>query len=430
MNSDLLVALRQLEREREVPSEEIQAIIEDALTKAIQAEAIGLQSIRVEFDPETGKIGVYQVLEVAKEVEQPALEIALEEAQKINPDAQVGDLVEKEMSLANFRRIGIQQVKQHIVQRVREIERGIHIERFLNKTGEIITGSVGRVTTQGIIVNLDKIDGVIPNNERIPNEKVPIGKRLKVYVMDVRPGQKDQEIVLSRSHPEFVRKLFELEVPEIAQGVVVIKNIVREPGHRTKMAVISTQEKVDPVGACVGYKGNRVKQIVNELNGEKIDIIHWDEDPAQFIAHSLSPAQVISVEIFNEEHSAEVIVPDTQLSLAIGKNGQNARLASKLTTWKIDILSEGEKEKLDKELKAEKLTEAGIESLNLATRAERLLSEAGIKTVKDLLEKTKEEISGIEGFGDKSLQDVMAKLKESGLILKESPSEEAPEEEE
>lgn len=418
-----MVALRQIEREREITPEEIQSIIEDALTKAFQAESEGLQSIRVEFNMETGGVAVFRVLEAVEVVESPSLEISLEEARKIHEEAEVeaGDLVEQEVPLETFRRIGIQAVKHHIAQRVREMERNMYLDRFEKKIHEIITGTVSRITANGVVVTLEKIDGLMPNTERIPGEKYMIGKRIKVYMLDVTREGKDPQIILSRSHPDFVRALFTLEVPEIAQNVVQIKQIVREAGYRTKMAVISTQDKVDPVGACVGYKGSRVKNIVNELNGEKIDIIHWDENPAQFIAHALSPAQVISVEIF-DDNSAEVIVPDNQLSLAIGKQGQNARLANKLTGWRIDILSETEKERLMSELRAEQLKAGPIEGLGLGTRTENILKEAGVEMVSDLIDMTREQLLALSGFGEKSLEEVARKLDARNLLIDDSVS--------
>jgi len=335
---------------------------------------------------------------------------------KVNDEAVIGDLVETPMSLRSLRRIGIQAVKQHIVQRVRDIERNIQLDRFADKEGQIITGTVNRITNNGVLVNLDRVDGLLPNVERIPGEKYLIGRRIKVLVLEVRRGGKDSEIVLSRSHPDFVKKLFQIEVPEISQNIVQIKAIVREAGYRTKMAVVSTQDKVDPVGACVGYKGSRVKNIVNELNGEKIDIIPWDDDPAQFIAHALSPAQVISVEIF-DDHSAEVIVPDSQLSLAIGKQGQNARLANKLTSWKIDILSDTEKERLLQEQRAGESLEKPIETLKISTRMQGVLATAGIKNIYDLISKTEEELSNIQGLGEKSLEEIKTQLAAAGQSL-------------
>lgn len=417
MNSELMVALRQLEREREVTQEEIQSIIEDALTKAFQSECEGLQSVSVECNMETGQVGIYQVLEAVEEPQNPNLEISLEEARELNAEVEPGDLVQRPIPLETFRRIGIQSVKRHITERVREMERNLYLERYDRKEGEIVTGTVSRITNNGVAITLEKIDGIMPNTERIPGEKYMLGKRIKVLLHEVNYETKDSQIVLSRSHPDFVRQLFHIEVPEIAQNVVQIKQIVREAGYRTKMAVISTQDKVDPVGACVGYKGSRVKNIVNELNGEKIDIIHWDENPAQFIAHALSPAQVVSVEIF-DDNSAEVIVPDNQLSLAIGKQGQNARLANKLTGWRIDILSETEKERLMSELRIEQLKAGPIEGLGLSTRPENLLKENGIETVADLVEKTAEEILQIAGFGGKSFEELVRKLDARNLYLR------------
>mgnify|MGYP000271248990 CR=1 FL=1 len=428
MNSELMVALRQLEREREVTQEEIQSIIEDAMTKAFQSECEGLQSVSVECNMETGQVSINQVLEAVEEVENPNLEIALEEARALNPEVEPGDLVQRPIPLETFRRIGIQSVKRHITERVREMERNLYLERYDRKEGEIVTGTVSRITNNGVAITLEKIDGLMPNTERIPGEKYMLGKRIKVLLLEVNYETRDPQIVLSRSHPDFVRQLFHIEVPEIAQNVVQIKQIVREAGYRTKMAVISTQDKVDPVGACVGYKGSRVKNIVNELNGEKIDIIHWDENPAQFIAHALSPAQVVSVEIF-DDNSAEVIVPDNQLSLAIGKQGQNARLANKRTGWRIDILSETEKERLMSELRVEQLKAGPIEGLGLSTRPENLLKENGIETVADLVEKTAEEILQIQGFGGKSFEELVRKLDARNLSLRTGDKPEGEHEE-
>jgi N utilization substance protein A len=411
-----LLAIRQIEREREIPPEEIQDTIEDALVKAIQQESDGLQSIRVEFDADTGRLNIFRIRVVVEKVENPALEISLEDAQRVNDETTLDDLVETPMSLRSFRRIGIQAVKQHIIQRVKDIERNIQLDRFVDKENQIITGMVNRITNNGVIVNLDRVDGLLPNTERIPGEKYLIGRRVKVLVLEVRRGVKDSEIILSRSHPDFVKRLFQSEVPEIAQNIVQIKGIVREAGYRTKMAVVSTQDKVDPVGACVGYKGSRVKNIVNELNGEKIDIIPWDDEPAQFIAHALSPAQVISVEIF-DDHSAEVIVPDSQLSLAIGKQGQNARLANKLTTWKIDILSDAEKERFMQETRQTEALEKTIDKLGISSRTAGLLQAAGITHYYDLVSKTEEEISKLQGIGEKSLEEIKAKLSAVGQSL-------------
>ncbi len=422
MHSEFLLAIRQIEREREIPPSEIQAIVEDALTKAFQQESKGLQSIRVEFDTDTGRLNIFQIREAVLEVENPSLEIDLEDAIDINEDVEEGDLVMTPISLRTFRRIGIQAVKQHIVQRVREMERNIQLERFIDKQNTIITGTVSRITSNAVYVNLDRIDGSLPNTERISGERYSIGKRLKVYITEVKIGGRDSEIVLSRSHPEFVKELFALEVPEIAQHIVLIKEIVREAGYRTKMAVESTQDKVDPVGACVGYKGSRVKNIVNELNGEKIDIIPWDEDPAQFVAHALSPAQVISVEIF-DDHSAEVIVPDNQLSLAIGKHGQNARLANKLTGWKIDILSEQEKENIMHELRNAEILAYPVGNLNIGPQLAKTLTDAQIEHVYDLVCMTEEEAEAVEGLDKLSVIEIKGSLNEYGLSMLEPGAE-------
>lgn len=422
MHSEFLLALRQIEREREIPPEEIQEIVEDALAKAFQQEADGLQSVRVEFDMNTGRLWIFQVREAVEEVMNTSLQISMEECKRISEDIELGDLVETPVSLRNFRRIGIQAVKHHIVQRVRDMERSINLERFLGREGQLITGTVNRITANGVLVNLDRIDGILPNSERIPGEKYMIGRKIKVVILEVRTGGKDSDIILSRSHPEFVKRLFDLEVPEISQNIVQVREIVREAGYRTKMAVYSTQDKVDPVGACVGYKGSRVKNIVNELNGEKIDIIPWSDEPAQFIAYALSPAQVVSVEIFDDQ-SAEVIVPDGQLSLAIGKQGQNARLANKLTGWKIDILSETEKERLMQEMQTEDMLSRRIETTKLAARIIKVLTENGFNIVYDLVCLTEDELSAIPGMGEKSVQDIKLFMAENGLELRREGAE-------
>ncbi|MEW5946289.1 MAG: transcription termination factor NusA [bacterium] len=425
MKTDFLMSLKQIEREREISMEEIRTIVEDAIARAFQAESQGLQSIRVEFEPEEGIIGVFRVREVVRDVENPSLEVSLEDAASINPDIEIGELVEEEVPLSSFRRIGIQAVKQYVTQRIRELERNIHLERFSGRVGEIVTGTVARVNNQGVMVNLGKIDAFMPTSETIPHEKYLLGKRLRVFISEIKQGAKDSEIIVSRASTDFVRGLFALEVPEVAQHIVQIKNLVREAGYRTKMAVISTQEKVDPVGACVGHRGQRVKNVVNELSGEKIDIIPYSDNPAQYIASALSPAQVISVEIFEEDHSAEIIVPDTQLSLAIGKAGQNARLANKLTTWKIDILSEEEKERLERELRTAKLLEEHVSALGLPTRIANLLDENEVKTVNDLVQKTHTELEALPGVGAKSMEDITTRLKELGLALRPEETEPA-----
>ncbi len=424
VQSEFLLAIKQIEREREIPPEEIQAIIEDAITRAIQQESEEETAVRVEFDAESGRLNIFQIFEVVEEVQNPNLEIAVSQALKMNDEVQVGDEIELPMSLRSFRRIGIQTVKQHIMQRVRDLERYLHVERFNGKENQIITGVVSRITSRGVFVNLDRIDGILPESERIPGERYMIGKRIKVLVSEIKTGPKEAEIILSRSHPDFVRRLFELEVPEITQSVVLIKGIVREAGYRTKMAVMSTQDKVDPVGACVGYKGSRVKNIVNELNGEKIDIIPWDEDPTRFIAHALSPAQVISVEVFDDIHSAEVVVPDSQLSLAIGKQGQNARLANKLTTWKIDILSESEKDRFMHEQRIGELYTRPIETIGLVESFHELLKSNGIITLYNLICLSDEDLLKLDGVTEGALEAIKLRISvlggDLGLKLREA----------
>ena len=277
-------------------------------------------------------------------MEDPHAEISLEKARAINPLYEVGDVLEEEANPRSFGRIAAQTAKQVVVQRIREAERGVIFDEYVEKENEILTAIVQRVEKGGVFVELGKTDGLIATNETIPGEEYNNNDRIKVYVLEVRKTNKGPQVLVSRTHPGLVKRLFELEVPEIQSGVVQVKSIAREAGFRTKVAVFSSDPQVDAVGACVGQRGIRVERIVNELHNEKIDIIEWDSDPAVYIAKALSPAKVLMVYINEVEKAAKVIVPDNQLSLAIGKEGQNARLAAKLTGWKIDIKSQTQAE--------------------------------------------------------------------------------------
>ena len=277
--------------------------------------------------------------DVVEEVEDDMIEISLEEALEIDPRYEAGDVVEYQVTPRDFGRIAAQTAKQVVVQRIREAERGMIFDDYITRQGEIITGTVQRISNETIFVNIGKAEGILAATERVPGEKYGINDRIKVYIMDVKKTTKGPQVFLSRSHPGLVKRLFELEVPEIEEGIVEIKSIAREAGSRTKIAVYTEEENVDPVGACVGTRGSRVQNIVDELFGEKIDIITWNDDPETLISNVLSPAKVEKVLIDEEEKSATVIVPDYQLSLAIGKEGQNVRLAAKLCGWKIDIKS-------------------------------------------------------------------------------------------
>ncbi|NLI11965.1 MAG: transcription termination/antitermination protein NusA [Peptococcaceae bacterium] len=342
MNAEFLEALRDLEKEKGISVDVLLEAIEAALLSAYKRNFGSLQNARVHIDRETGDFRVYTQRVVKEQVEDQRQEITVEDAQKINPSYEPGDIVETEVTPRNFGRIAAQTAKQVVVQRIREAERNIIFEEFANREGDIVTGVVQRLEQKNVFIELGKTEAILAPSEQMPGEEYRQGGRIKVYIIEVRKTTKGPQILVSRTHPGLLKRLFELEVPELLEGIVELKGVAREAGARSKLAVFSKDDNVDPVGACVGPKGMRVQNIVNELNGEKLDIIKWNPDPSKFVASSLSPAKVVAVEIWEEEKVARVIVPDYQLSLAIGKEGQNARLAAKLTGWKIDIKSESQ----------------------------------------------------------------------------------------
>ena len=346
MNQEFLNALNEIVETKGIDKEILIDTIEQALLTAYKKNFGQARNVEVEFDRDNGDIKVYSTREVVDESNyyDSFLEIELSEARKISPSYEIGDVIRNEVTPSNFGRIAAQTAKQVVVQRLREAEREIVYNEFMEREGEIVDGEITRATPSVVYVDLGKIEGVMPRSEKIDNEIYKEGQRIKVYVVEVKKGSKGPQIIISRSNPGLVKRLFELEVPEIEQGIVQIKSIAREAGSRTKMAVKSVDEKIDPIGACVGPKGSRVKNIVDELGDEKIDIIKYSDDFAEYISASLSPSKVVKVEVDEEEKSALVVVPDYQLSLAIGKDGQNARLAAKLTGWKIDIKSESQYE--------------------------------------------------------------------------------------
>lgn len=342
MNKELLNAIAFLSKEKGVSTDVICDSLEAVLITAYKKEPEANPIADVELNRETGDYRIVAAQTVVDEVENPHNEISLEDARKINPEYEVGDVVNVDVTPDNFGRIAAQAAKQVMIQRLREAERNIVYDEFYNRTDDIITGLIQRIENRNVYVDLGKAEAVLPVSEQIPTENYAVGQRIKCYVVEVRKTTKGAQILVSRTHPGLLKRLFELEVPEIYEGVVELKSVVREPGRRSKIAVYSRDENVDSVGACVGPKGTRVQNIVTELQNEKIDIVKWDEDPAVYIANALSPAQVISVTVDESDKSSSVVVPDYQLSLAIGKAGQNARLAAKLTNWKIDIKSESQ----------------------------------------------------------------------------------------
>ncbi len=342
MNVEFTEALEQIERDKGISKDVLIEAVEAALISSYKRNFGSAQNVRVEIDRDTGEVNVYSRKTITDDVTDDLLEIHIEDAKKFNTNYEIGDIYEGKVTPRNFGRIAAQTAKQVVVQRIREAERGIVYDEFVNRESEIITGEVSRVSRGSVYISLGRTEAILGPSEQIPNEEYQHGDRLKCYIVEVKKTTKGPQILLSRTHPGLIKRLFELEVPEIHDGTVEIKSISREAGSRTKIAVDSKDPNVDSVGACVGPKGIRVQAIVNELDGEKIDIIKYSEDPAEFIASALSPAKVTSCEVDPEEKTAKVIVPDYQLSLAIGKEGQNARLAAKLTGWKIDIKSESQ----------------------------------------------------------------------------------------
>lgn len=340
MSSELLDALTALEEQKGISRDVLIEAIEAALVTAYKRNFNQAQNVRVDLNLETGSMVVYSRKDVVEEVEDDRLEIALEDAKYINAAYEIGDVVEEEVTPRNFGRIAAQTAKQVVTQRVREAERGLIYEEYVDREDDIVTGIIERQDARNIYVSIGKVEAALPVNEQIQGEVYKPTSRIRVYITKVERTTRGPQVIVSRTHPGLLRRLFEMEVPEIYDGTVEIKSIAREAGDRSKISVYAHNEEVDPVGSCVGAKGARVQTIVNELNGEKIDIVEWSEDPVVFVANALSPSKVLDVQVNEEEKSTTVVVPDYQLSLAIGKRGQNARLAAKLTGWKIDIKSE------------------------------------------------------------------------------------------
>ena len=350
-NKEFIKALEVLETERGIKKEIVLDALKEALEKSYKKNYLSPDSIvRVDIDPRTAKISLHEIKTVVEEVEDEDIELSLEEAREINPNYQIGDVVESAVSPDIFGRLAAVQTKQILRQKIREAEKESLYNEFIDKKDEIITGIVDRVEDRFAIVNIGKTGALLAANQQIPGEKLVEGQHLKVYVSEVDLGTKGTHIVVSRTEPGLVKRLFEMEVPEIYEGIVEIYSVSREPGERSKIAVYTKTEGIDPIGSCVGPKGTRVKNIVEELHGEMIDIVEYSKNPATFISNALAPSNVVNVSINENDKSALVVVPDNQLSLAIGKRGQNARLAAQLTGWKIDIKPESEADNLGIEL--------------------------------------------------------------------------------
>ncbi|TCT26731.1 NusA antitermination factor [Melghiribacillus thermohalophilus] len=342
MNSDLFEALHYLEKEKGIDKEILIEALEAALISAYKKNFKSKTNVRVDLNEEQGTMHVYARKTVVEEVTDPHQQISLDEAKDIDPNYEPGDVIEIEVTPKNFGRIAAQAAKQVVTQRVREAERGVIYGEYIDRVEDVMNGIIQRRDNRFIYVNLGKAEGRLPLTETMPNESYEFHDRIKVFLTRVEKTSKGPQIFVSRTHPGLLKRLFEMEVPEIYEGTVEIKSVAREAGDRSKIAVYADNPDVDPVGSCVGQRGQRVQAIVNELNGEKIDIVEWSEDPVEYISNALSPSKVIDVLVNEEDKATTVIVPDYQLSLAIGKRGQNARLAAKLTGWKIDIKSETE----------------------------------------------------------------------------------------
>ena len=366
MNQEFILALEEIEREKGVDKEIIFEALESALVSSYKKNFGSAQNVDVEMNRETGDVALYALKEVVEngDLTDNNLEITLSDAQAINASYQLGDTVRIRLEPENFGRIAAQTAKQVVIQRIKDAERDVIFEDYTDRENEIITGEVRRVSNRNVFFDLGKTEALLPFQEQIPGEHYGQGERFKLLLLEVRRTPKGPQVILSRSHPNLIKRLFEMEVPEILDGVVEIYSIAREAGSRTKIAVFSKDPSIDPLGACVGFKGNRVKTIVDQLYNEKIDIVIYEKDIAEFIANALSPSKVVDVFIKEREKEALVVVPDYQLSLAIGKEGQNARLAAKLTNWKIDIKSESqfedflEEENLTKEELRQQFAEA------------------------------------------------------------------------
>ena len=342
MNGDFIEALRAIEKEKEIPLEILIETVESALVTAYKKNFATTGDVTVRVQSSKSGFRVFCEKAVVDQVTNSHAEISLDEARAIDPEASVGDLIEIEVTPEDFGRIAAQTAKQVVMQRIREAERDHIFDEYSEKAGEVVTGIVQRREQRNVFINIGKVEALLPASEQVPTEPYKFNDRIKVYILEVRRTPKGPQVIVSRTHPSLIRRLFELEVPEIHDGIVTLKSVAREAGSRSKVAVASSDDKVDPVGACVGHRGSRVQAVVTELYDEKVDIIRWHEESNRFIAEALSPAKVITVTVKEDAKSAFVIVPDNQLSLAIGKAGQNVRLAARLTGWRIDIRSEAQ----------------------------------------------------------------------------------------
>src|SRR5579871_5239781 len=412
---ELLQVADSVARDKGIDRDEVIEAMEQAIQKAGRSKYGQEYDIRAEIDRRNGEIRLLRFREVTETIENEATQIALAEAKRLNPEAEIGDFITDPLPPIDFGRIAAQTAKQVIVQKVRDAERQRQFNEFKDRTGEIVNGLVKRVEFGNVVVDLGRAEAIARRDELLPRESFRQGERVRAYIYDVRQEPRGPQIFLSRTHPTFMAKLFAQEVPEIYDGIIEIKSVARDPGSRAKIAVVSRDSGIDPVGACVGMRGSRVQAVVAELQGEKIDIIQWSQDPATFIVNGLAPAEVAKVVLDEEQHRIEVVVPDDQLSLAIGRRGQNVRLASMLTGWDIDIMTEAEEsDRRNEEFRIR--SKMFIEALDVDDVIAHLLVTEGFTTVEEIAFVPISELGGIEGFDE----DVASELQQRARTFLEA----------
>jgi N utilization substance protein A len=408
---ELLQIADAVAREKAIDRRIVLGAMEDAIAKAARSRYGSETEVRAEIDPKSGELHLSRHMLVVDAVENPAMHISLDDARRRHPAAQIGDTIADPLPPLEYGRIAAQSAKQVIVQKVREAERDRQYDEYKDRIGDIVNGVVKRVEYGNVVVDLGRGEAIVRRDEMLPREVFRNGDRIRAYIYDVRREQRGPQIFLSRTHPQFMSKLFAQEVPEIYDGIVEVKAVARDPGSRAKIAVVSRDSSVDPVGACVGMRGSRVQAVVNELQGEKIDIIPWSQDIATFVVNALAPAEVAKVVLDEERERIEVVVPDQQLSLAIGRRGQNVRLASQLTGWDIDILTEQE-ESERRQAEFENRTRMFIDSLNVDEVIGQLLASEGFNSVEELAMVDVKEIAGIEGFDEDTAGELQNRARE------------------
>lgn len=428
LNFDLNAILGQMGRDKGIDKQVLVEAVESAMLSAARKHFGHNLNLETKLNPDTGELEVVQFKVVVDVVDDPDTQISLADARAGDPEAMVGEELGKKLDTVALGRIAAQTAKQVIMQKVRDAERGVIFEEYKDSKGELINGIVLRTERGNIIVNLGRTEAVLPRREQIQREKYRPGDRIRGMIFDVDRSARGPQIVLTRSHPDFLRKLFELEVPEIAEGTIELKAVAREPGERAKIAVYSSDSSIDPVGACVGIKGSRVQAVVQELRGERIDIITWTPDEPSFVARALAPAEVSRVVVDEEQHSMEVVVPDDQLSLAIGRRGQNVKLASKVSGWRIDVRSVSVAEEEAKRARSILASIPGIDFMHA-----EILFQQGYRSVRDVADATMDDFEGVEGLSQSEATEIVAKAKEhlqtlveNGELVDDSPADEAP----